>query len=276
MKRSAFGKLLQRYDYKLPPDCIAALPATPRDSAKLMVYDRRSGCTTDTTFRDLPKFIPKGALLVFNNTKVVPARLTLAKPTGGAVRVLFIDLAGKRLRVLADRSINTGTILSFNNRPIFRAYGREGNYLVLTSARRLNLKNFLERHGEAPLPPYIKNSPLTKKDQRRQYQAVFAKTPGSIAAPTASLHFTPELLRVLSSGRGSASGGKKSGIETAFITLHVGLGTFAPLTPENLKTKSLHGEKYSIGKTTARIINQAVREKRPIIAVGNTALRTLE
>ncbi|MEK7507542.1 MAG: tRNA preQ1(34) S-adenosylmethionine ribosyltransferase-isomerase QueA [Patescibacteria group bacterium] len=266
MSDREFKKLLARYDYKLPPDCIASTPASLRDSAKLMVYNRRDGSITDAVFRDLPKFLPKGALLVFNETKVVPARLALTKSTGGAVRILFIDLKGKRFRVLADRAINANDVLFFNDKPAFRVCDREGSYHVLTPVCRMNLKNFLERYGDAPLPPYIKNSPLTKTERRRCYQTVFAKTPGSIAAPTASLHFTTGLLRKL----------KKSGIETVLITLHVGLGTFAPLKPENFEKQSLHEEEFSISAAAARAINKALRDGRPIIAVGTTTLRALE
>ena len=266
MKGSRFEKLLHRYDYDFPSGCIASAPASPRDSARLMVYDRKSGRVADATFRDLPKFLPRGALLVFNDTKVIPARLTLMKPTGGLVRVLFIDLAGKCLRVLVDRPVSLGRDLLLNKKPAFRAIGREGKYLIFAPLIRGNLRNFLERNGEAPLPPYIKNTPLTKKEQRRRYQTVFAKTPGSIAAPTASLHFTQGLLRLL----------KKSGVETTFVTLHVGLGTFASLTPENVKLGSLHEEEYSINGKTADALNRAIRDGRPIIPVGTTALRTLE
>ncbi len=266
MSPSEFEKLLARYEYSLPPDRIAASPVSPRDSAKLMVYNRADKSVIDTTFRDLPSIIPSGTLLIFNNTKVIPARLELTKPTGGTVRILFIDLKGKRLRVLADRSVAAGSTLFFRKKPAFRVLGRDGKYVLLAPLWHGSLKSFLERHGEAPLPPYIKNSPLTKAERRRRYQTIFAKTPGSIAAPTASLHFTAGLLAAL----------KKSGIETAFITLHVGLGTFAPITLKNLKTKSLHEEEYNISQKTADSITRAMRENRRIIAVGTTALRTLE
>lgn len=153
-----------------------------------------------------------------------------------------------------------------NGKPAFKVLGRDGKYLLLSPLFRGSLRAVLEKHGDAPLPPYIKNSPLSKREQRQQYQTVFAKTPGSIAAPTASLHFTPRLLKSL----------KKAGIETAFVTLHVGLGTFAPLTAEHLKSGTLHEEEWFIDKKTAAQIERAKKEGRPVIPVGTTALRTLE
>ncbi|MDD5099052.1 MAG: tRNA preQ1(34) S-adenosylmethionine ribosyltransferase-isomerase QueA [Candidatus Colwellbacteria bacterium] len=275
MTEEEFKRELAFYDYDYPEELIATSPASPRDSARLMVVSKEGKVKDIATFADIVKFLPKNSLLVFNDTKVVPARLTLKKGSGGRVRVICISINGGIIRVMADRKVSIGEKLISESGYYFIAMGREERYLLVKpfspSGEELLLDEklldeLLFKIGETPLPPYIKNSPLSEEDRREEYQSVFAKESGSIAAPTASLHFTDELLARI----------KAAGHEIVFVTLHVGLGTFAPLTKKNILSGRLHTEKYEISEEAAKKIMDAKKEKRRIIAVGTTSVRTLE
>jgi S-adenosylmethionine:tRNA ribosyltransferase-isomerase len=267
---------LDRYDYSFPKELIAQSPASPRDSAKLLVYDRASGETRHDTFHNLPTYIPKDSLLVLNQTKVIPARLTLMKSTGGKVRILYLETekAGRTIRALADRPLKFGEVLNVMNGEKktslqFEIVSRETkDYQLKPLFPIKNLSATLDRYGAAPIPPYIKEAgkTLSQREIKNQYQTVFAKTAGSVAAPTASLHFTKALLTRLA----------KNGVKIAYVTLHVGLGTFATVTDEHLKTGKLHEEWYEIPAATQKLIATAKKQNRPIIAVGTTVVRTLE
>jgi S-adenosylmethionine:tRNA ribosyltransferase-isomerase len=261
-------KILQKYNYFVPKELIAQKPAQPRDSAKLLIYNRKTKEIKFDTFYNLEKYLPEKSLLIFNNTKVLPAYLTLKKETQGKVNVLYIRTTWDNLiEVMADRKIKINSKLILSKKISFTAKKQNGKYYYLKPSFDIkNLFKVLEKYGRAPLPPYIKNSPLSEKQKKEQYQTVFAKIKGSVAAPTASLHFTKRLLKKL----------KKSQIKTAFITLHVGLGTFAPLTKENLQSKKLHEEFFSINKKTADLINKAKSKGFLVIAVGTTVVRALE
>jgi S-adenosylmethionine:tRNA ribosyltransferase-isomerase len=203
-----------------------------------------------------------------NETKVLPARLELRKPSGGKVRVLYLEHGGRSMRVLADRKLHPGMVLTIPKTQLsFRVLKQDGKEwlleLLFPAAR---LRKTLDKFGTAPIPPYIKKSPLRGKRLREEYQTVFARVPGSVAAPTASLHFTKRLLREL----------KKHGVKTTFVTLNVGLGTFAPLTSKQLRNRALHKEHYSISKASLEKIHAAKKAGRPVIAVGTTVARTLE
>ncbi|MDO8504575.1 MAG: tRNA preQ1(34) S-adenosylmethionine ribosyltransferase-isomerase QueA [Candidatus Liptonbacteria bacterium] len=264
---SNLEKILKKYDYKFPPELIAQKPAHPRDSAKLLVYDRKSKKVSYDVFKNLAGYLPPKSVLVLNDTKVLPARLPLRKATGGLVKVLYVSRKNGRLYFLSPSPLKSGTILKLNKKIYFEVKGQDGSeYVLKPSFPPANIFRVLSKYGEAPLPPYIKNSPLSKKELRLEYQSVFARVPGSIAAPTASLHFTKRLIKEL----------KDVGIAVKYVTLHVGLGTFAPLTQENIKTGKLHKEGYFISSAAAEFLNKAKNEGRPIIAVGTTALRTLE
>ncbi len=258
---------LQPYNYKVPPERIAQQPARPRDSARLLVYDRKSKQTQIDTFRNLGKYLPPKAVLVFNQTKVIPARLTLTKSTGEKVRVLYVATEGKNLRVLADRALVPAETLQLTKRYSCTVVKRvNGQWLLKPSFQIKLLPEILDRFGVAPLPPYIKHSPLTEAERKAQYQTVFAKRSGSVAAPTASLHFTKSLVAKL----------KRQGFGIAFVTLHVNLGTFAPLTAAQLTAKQLHSERYEVDSKTAKLLAAAKQAYRPIVAVGTTVVRTLE
>ena len=264
---SNIDKVLNKYDYPFPPESIANRPAHPRDSAKLLVYDRKTKAVDFDTFKNLGKYLPAGSVLVLNDTKVLPARLPLKKETGGIVKILYLETSGKNIKALSPKKLRAGEKLFLSNGKYFTTVDiRDGEYLLRPSFGAKDIYSVLKKYGKTPLPPYIKNVPLTEIKIREEYQTVFARVLGSVAAPTASLHFTRGLLRDL----------KKLGIKIAYVTLHVGLGTFASLTEENLKSGKLHAEYYEISPKTASALNDAKKNGKRIIPVGTTALRTLE
>lgn len=272
-----FKKFLKLYDYSLPSRLIARKPTAPRDGAKLLVYDRKAGKVFFDRFFNLTKYLPKKSVLVFNDTKVLPARLVVKKETGGLARILYIGRKDNLLEFLSDRKLQIGSRVSVTPKIFFIIKKQIGSHYFLKSSFPMD-KTFevLEKYGLTPIPPYIKNSPLSEKQLRKEYQTIFAKQKGSVAAPTASLHFTKRLLEKISAKGGSTSGRKKSGRQIVFVTLHVNLGTFAPLTEENIKKSKLHTEYYEISKQSAKILNDSKKLKNPIIAVGTTAIRALE
>lgn len=262
-----FEQTLALYDYALPAHLVAQAPASPRDSAKLLVASRSSAEVHTDTFKNLATYLPKNAVLVFNETKVIPARMRLTRSTGGIAEVLYVETRGENILALSNRRITLGERLSIGNGHQFTVQGNEGKCWILKpSFPLIELAETLEQYGSTPIPPYIKKSPLSERQLRTEYQTIFAKEKGSIAAPTASLHFTDTLLADL----------KARGIDTAFLTLHVSLGTFAPLTEEQFTAGMLHTESYVIDKKTAAMLNDAKAAGCPIIAVGTTVTRTLE
>ncbi|HET8581487.1 MAG TPA: tRNA preQ1(34) S-adenosylmethionine ribosyltransferase-isomerase QueA [Candidatus Paceibacterota bacterium] len=257
-------QLLALYDYEVADEQIALSPAEPRDSAKLLVYSPEDGSARYDTYANLPRYLPRGALLVFNDTKVIPARIFATRATGGTVEVLMteLDLSTDTATALTNKKLALDEVLSVGAETL-TVIDTAGRYRFKASG---SLARILEENGRTPIPPYLKKTPLSEDALRTRYQTVFARAEGSIAAPTASLHFTPELLQKLAD----------AGIETAFVTLHVNLGTFLPLTDEALATGQLHEERYEIPREAADAINRAKAEGRPVIPVGTTALRTIE
>ena len=268
-------KILEKYSYSLPENLIAQKPAHPRDSAKLLIYTKPTTFSHSAecenvrfdTFTNISKYLPRNSVLVFNDTKVLPARLILKKQTGGRVRILYTETKNGLIEVMADRKIDIGSKLALTPRIYFLVKSRSEKYYYLKPSFPIRrLFSILDKYGKTPIPPYIKHSPLSELKLRQEYQTIFAHKKGSVAAPTASLHFTKRVFKKL----------KASGIEIEFITLHVGLGTFSPLTEKNLKTGKLHDEFYSISPTTVNRLNRYKKEGRAIIAVGTTVARTLE
>ncbi|MBN1584741.1 tRNA preQ1(34) S-adenosylmethionine ribosyltransferase-isomerase QueA [Candidatus Uhrbacteria bacterium] len=258
---------LSRYDYQFPQDLIAQAPARPRDSARLLVYDRKRRQVSESTFLHLADFLPPKSVIVFNRTRVIPARFSVTKDTGGRADLLYVSTDGDLVRVMSNRRLAVGSTVVLSGKLSFAVVGQPDRFYLLRPSfpvGRLHL--VLEKYGRAPLPPYIKESPLSEPERRREYQTVFARDTGSIAAPTASLHFSRRLLGSL----------KRSGHDIRYVTLHVGLGTFAPLTDDNLKRGRLHREEYRITPAAARFLDQAKAAGRPIIAVGTTVCRALE
>jgi S-adenosylmethionine:tRNA ribosyltransferase-isomerase len=265
----ALGALSALYHYDLPQHRIATQPASPRDSAKLLVYDTATDTVHLDTFLHLEKYLPTDALLVFNDTKVMPARAALRKAAGGKVNALFLlnepQANPHHHQIIVDRKISVGQTLSLGPE-VFQIIAQKENRFTLQSRLRLvQLETLLLEHGTTPIPHYI-HTKLSESALRTRYQSVLAKVPASVAAPTASLHFTPRLLQKL----------KRAGTSSTTVTLHVGLGTFAALTPEMIEKQQLHAEWYAVPATTARVVTKHKKKRQPVIAVGTTVTRTLE
>lgn len=266
------SKILKSYDYQFPEQLIAQKPASPRDSARLLVYRQKTKSLHFDTFKNIGKYLPKNAVLVFNQTKVVPARLQITKATGGKAEILYIGHDKNYIQVLCNKHLPINSQASLTHarewtKPKFTVIKKVNQfYFLKPNFPTSKIKSILEKYGRTPLPPYIKHSPLTEKQKKEQYQTVFAKAGLSVAAPTASLHFTKNLIAKL----------KKQGITIKYVTLNVNLGTFAPLREENLTTGKLHSESYEIDKKTATELNLARKQNRAIIAAGTTVVRTLE
>ncbi|PWM61594.1 MAG: tRNA preQ1(34) S-adenosylmethionine ribosyltransferase-isomerase QueA [Subdoligranulum variabile] len=255
--------------YDLPKELIAQEPADPRDSARLMVLDRRNDRIEHAVFRDLPRYLEKGDLLVVNNSKVLPARLLGTKvPTGAVCELLLLrQVKGDTWECLArpGKRMQAGTKVSFGDGTLTAVVDEtmpDGNKLVTFTYDTETLYEKLDEFGKMPLPPYI-----TKQlEDQSQYQTVYAKELGSAAAPTAGLHFTPELMDTLRAG----------GVNIAEVTLHVGLGTFRPVSEDDIEDHQMHSEWYSVSEETAAAINAARQSGHRVIAVGTTSCRTLE
>jgi S-adenosylmethionine:tRNA ribosyltransferase-isomerase len=258
------------FSFKLPVSLIAQYPSEQRGTSRLMTLDRRTRAVGHRRVSDLPELVESGALLVFNNSRVRKARLVgSAIPGGAAVEFLLLSKRGNNdgqtWQALVRRSKRrfNGSRYCFADGSEAEIIGEEGEYRVLRFDRIID-DGWLERYGHIPLPPYIKRGD-TEVDSER-YQTVYAKTIGSAAAPTAGLHFTGKLLSRLA----------EKHIESAFITLHVGLGTFLPVREENVEDHRLHEEVFTIDEEAAHRIENAKAHGRKIIAVGTTSVRTLE
>jgi S-adenosylmethionine:tRNA ribosyltransferase-isomerase len=251
------------FDYHLPDDSIAQTPVEPRDSSRLLVLDRKNGQVAHRFFRDIGDYLNPGDLLVLNQTRVIPARLYAQKPTGGRVELLLL----KREDLLTWECLAGGKGLSAG-RLVRVENGPEAEILAaLEGSRRLikfsePIEPFFPKAGHVPLPPYIH---ATLSDPER-YQTVYARQQGSAAAPTAGLHFTRRLLDEL----------QGDGVRLAYVTLHVGLDTFAPVKEENPEAHRIHTEWCEVGRNAADLINLTRENGGRIIAVGTTSVRTLE
>jgi S-adenosylmethionine:tRNA ribosyltransferase-isomerase len=263
----SFEELLRQYDYQFPPQMIAKEPASPRDSARLLIYKRKDQSVVFDRFSNIIDSLPENAVLVFNRTKVIPAKLTLRKITGGAISALLLSVQPSTVSVLASGTLKQGDKLIWQGGHSFTVLTRQNQEALLQPSFPItDLRDLLDQFGETPLPPYLKDSPLSELQRRQEYQTVFASENGSVAAPTAGLHFTEDLIKKI----------EQSGRGVAYVTLHVHLGTFAPLTEEQWRLKTLHTEHYSIDDQTAALLNQSKADGKPIIAVGTTTVRTLE
>jgi S-adenosylmethionine:tRNA ribosyltransferase-isomerase len=258
----------QDFNYQLPPEKIAQVPTHPRDAAKLMVIDRQSQKISHTIFNQLPNYLTNNDVLVLNDSKVFPARLIGQKQSGGHTEVLLLRPTGNDTWEAMSRGLKPPQIVRFSDSLIGIVVDKNhdsGTIIIRLESRDMGLEQALDRWGQTPIPPYIQ-TPLTESTLRQEYQTVYANEKGSAAAPTAGLHFTESLLSDL----------QKQGVQIERVTLHVGPGTFAKLRPEQIESKSLHHEWYSISPDTADHINQAKCQGKRIIAVGTTACRVLE
>lgn len=252
--------------YDLPEELIAQTPAEPRDSSRLLVYDRSADKAEHKIFRDIKNYLRAGDVLVINNTKVLPARLYAHTEHGGRVEVLLLKrISSLRWEVLVKpgKKCKPGTRLTVDDKLSLtvNSVTDSGERIVDFECDGV-FEEALDRVGSMPLPPYIKK----KLEDKNRYQTVYAKTDGSAAAPTAGLHFTPQLLEEI----------KDMGVEIAQILLHVGLGTFRPVKEDAITDHKMHSEYYEVGEQAAQIISRAKREGRRVIAVGTTSVRTLE
>ena len=258
---------LSDFDYELPPALIAQHPANERVASRLLHLDGRSGELADRQFRDLPNLLEAGDVLVMNDTRVIKARLTGRKETGGQVEVLVervLDHERALAQVRASKTPRTGSSLLLSQGAIAQVLGRTGEFFELRFLDCTDVFALLERAGSAPLPPYITHAADTDDDAR--YQTVYARTPGAVAAPTAGLHFDDLMLATL----------KAQGVTLAWVTLHVGAGTFQPVRVENLDEHTMHAEWYALPQATVDAIAHARAAGGRVVAVGTTSLRALE
>ena len=259
------------FDYELPEELIAQKPADKRDASRLLVVHRETGETEHRHFYDILEYLNEGDCLVLNNSKVLPARLYGIKDgTGAKVEFLLIkriDGDHWETMVRPGKRLKPGDSVMFSEDPLLKAdiidYGNDGTRIVEFSYDGIFMER-LEEIGSMPLPPYIERQ--SENEDRDRYQTVYCREEGSVAAPTAGLHFTEELLEKA----------RAKGVELAYVTLHVGIGTFRPVKCENIEDHSMHFEEYHIDEETADIINRAKAEGRRVISVGTTSTRTVE
>lgn len=251
------------FDYQLPETSIAQTPLEPRDSSRLLVLDRRMGELEHRVFNEIGDYLNPGDLLILNQTRVIPARIYARKPTGGKVELLLLrkrdDLTWECL--VGGKGLRVGSVVTVNEGP------QAEITKVLNGSERLvkfseSIEPYLPKVGNVPLPPYIHE----KLEDPERYQTVYAREPGSAAAPTAGLHFTPRLLDEL----------KANDVKVAYVTLHVGLDTFAPVTEDDPEEHKIHTEWCELSKETADAINKTKQAGGRVIAVGTTSVRTLE
>lgn len=252
--------------YHLPEELIAQTPAEPRDSSRLLVYHRDTDRVEHRIFREITDYLKAGDVLVVNNTKVLPARMYAHTANGGLIEILLLKRLDKDTwEVLAKpgKKCKIGKAFAIGDKLSFEVTGitNSGERIVKFSYRGV-FEEILDEVGSMPLPPYIRE----KLKDKNRYQTVYAKTDGSAAAPTAGLHFTPELLEKI----------RSMGVEIVEVLLHVGLGTFRPVKEDVITNHKMHSEYYEVSEAAAAAINRAKAEGRRVIAVGTTSVRTLE
>lgn len=259
--------------YDLPPNRIAQTPVEPRDASKLLQLDKVTSTITHHTFADLPKLLRPGDVLVRNNSRVIPARLFGVKPTGGKVEVLLnrlIDPQTNTWECLLHPGLKAATTLAFPNGfsgDVIKKVQTDFTFNINFNCTIEQLYKYLDFSGHVPLPPYVERiEDRPESYWKTVYQTTYAKEKGSVAAPTAGLHFTPQLDAQL----------RTNGIEIVEVSLHVGLGTFAPIKTEDYTKHQLHHEDFTLSQETADQLNQAKKAGRRIIAVGTTTVRVLE
>ncbi|MGN0478778.1 MAG: tRNA preQ1(34) S-adenosylmethionine ribosyltransferase-isomerase QueA, partial [Hominenteromicrobium sp.] len=257
------------FNFDLPEELIAQTPIEPRDASRLMVLDRKTGAIEHRHFYDIVDFLQEGDCLVLNDSRVLPARIYgIKKDTGAHVEFLLLKNCGDDVwEALAGpgKRAKTGTSFSFEGSTMtceVIGVKEDGNRMIRFSYTGNNFFAELDKIGQMPLPPYIKE----KLEDQERYQTVYSREEGSAAAPTAGLHFTPELLEKI----------RKKGVQIAFVTLHVGLGTFRPVSADNILDHKMHSEHYHMPKETADAINAAKQRGGRVIAVGTTSCRTIE
>ena len=254
------------FHYELPPALIAQHPLVERSASRLLCLDGASGALSDRAFRDLPGLLEEGDLLVFNDTQVVPARLHGRKETGGAVEFLIERLLDEHTALVharASKPWRPGIRVLFTEDVEARVLGREDD-LLKVEFPGVKLLEFLNAHGHVPLPPYIARDDAN--EDRERYQTVYARVPGAVAAPTAGLHFDMASLETL----------KQRGVRSAYVTLHVGAGTFQPVREDDICDHKMHREYAVVSEEVCRAVAETKARGKRVIAVGTTAVRSLE
>jgi len=258
------------FHYDLPPELIAQNPLPQRPASRLLVVDRKTGSLQDSVFSQLADFLQPGDLLVFNDTRVIPARLFGHKDTGGKIEVFIERMLGDRkakVMLKTSKKPRLGSELLFTQgegRQMARLTGRQGMFWLLEWHGDDTLLEYSRCHGHMPLPPYIQRQ--DNSDDRERYQTVYSRQNGAVAAPTAGLHFDDELLRRLES----------AGIQKAFVTLHVGAGTFQPVKTDDIREHRMHKEWLEVSPATCEKINATRAAGNRVVAVGTTSVRCLE
>lgn len=262
---------IEEFDFHLPEELIAQSPAPRRELARMMVIDRKTGSLDHRNFYNLPEYLLPGDVLVVNDSRVIPARLLGSKVTGGKVEIFLLkeEKGGEEGRnvwqvlVKPARGVREGTVIKFPDEMRGRVIGRisEKKWRIAFETEMAFLE-YIERYGQVPLPPYIKRGEEKIPEDAERYQTIYARSPGSVAAPTAGLHFSREVLGEI----------QARGIPIVSVTLHVGYGTFAPVTVKEIENHVVEEESYEISPEAAALINQA----RRVVAVGTTSVRTLE
>lgn len=260
---------MQRQDFffELPPELIAQKPSPERTGSRLLHLEGATGQCADYQFTDLPRFLEAGDLLVFNDTKVIPARLFAQKFSGGKVEILierFLDEKRVLAQVRASKSPKEGGRLRLENDVVVIVGQRVDNFFTLEFMIDYPLSQLLEAVGHIPLPPYIEREDDNYDQQR--YQTVYARAQGAVAAPTAGLHFDEAMLQQL----------REQGLETAFVTLHVGAGTFTPVRVDNLADHKMHAEQVEVSAEVVAQVQAARARGKRVIAIGTTSVRALE
>ena len=258
---------LEDFNFDLPRELIAQHPAEERAASRMLHLDGCTGRIDDRQFRELARYIQPNDVVVFNDTRVINARLFGAKDTGGQAEVLIervLDRQHALAQVRSSKRVREGMSIHLFGGMVVRVLAREGEFYRLRFESDLDLLTYLERHGSVPLPPYIEHPP--DEDDAQRYQTVYARNPGAVAAPTAGLHFDEEMLARLK-GRGAT---------LAYLTLHVGAGTFQPVRSDDLSEHRMHSEWFNVPHQTVLAIQSARRNGGRVLAIGTTTLRALE
>ena len=252
--------------FDLPKELIAQHPTKQRTHSRLLALDKITGETQDLHFPDILEFLNKGDLLVFNNTKVIPARLHGKKTTGGKVEVFIERLLDDNNAIAflkTSKKPQLGMPIYFDNL-IIKPTARKGMFYLIETQDNTSLTELMDRYGHMPLPPYIQRE--DEPDDKDRYQTVYAQEKGAVAAPTAGLHFDKDLLQKI----------KDKGVNTAFVTLHVGAGTFQPVKTDSIDDHIMHKEWLQVSKKVAELVKQTKARGNKVVAVGTTAVRCLE
>ncbi|MFC1754426.1 tRNA preQ1(34) S-adenosylmethionine ribosyltransferase-isomerase QueA [Thermoproteota archaeon] len=264
--------LTETFNYHLPEALIAQEPETERDKSRLLVLNKVSGSITHRLFSDLPNYLRPGDVLVLNNTKVIRARLFGRRESGAQIEIFLLKQINSRewtVLLRPSRRVKEGEFLTISQKlscKIIKKYHTPDHHIVEFTHSE-PIFDLIETHGRVPLPPYIRSSKTEVSNQfAKQYQTVYAEIPGSVAAPTAGLHFTNDLLTRI----------KSMGVHITHVTLHVGYDTFKPVTARYVHEHKMHSETYEISETSAELLNQAKKNQNRIISVGTTTARALE